>query len=173
MADRSMTIDDTEKLLLGLNRAGLIDAKVGAPEAWHDALADLPVTAVWDAMRHFNREGVPGGRLFLRASDIRQWVLARARATGVPRHLQCEVDGHGDQYAYRCGKCPKAIERAAPDVMARVRQLAEQAQIDGKARDAERAAALQRRADESAERVRLKLEKQRQLDAYNAQEAPR
>lgn len=166
MADRSMTIDDTEKLLLGLNRAGLVDAKTGAADAWHDALADLPVTAVWDAMRHFNRDGVPDGRLFLRASDIRKWVTANTDR--IPKHLQCPK--HPDEHEWNCPHCPRQIGAANPDVMAQVRELAQQAQLDTKARDRERAAALQRRADESAERVRLKLEKQRQLDAYNAQQ---
>lgn len=165
MADQPVNIDITEQVLMSLNRAGLVDAKTGQAAAWNDALEGLPSAGVWEAVRHFNREGVPEGRLFLRASDIRKRVLAKIEI--VPFHLRCPEHPDPQTRAAQCPECRKQIEAPNPDVVAKVKMLARQLDAEGKMRDAERAAELQRKADESAARAREKLERQRQLDQYH------
>ncbi|UEJ83986.1 hypothetical protein Bra3105_06650 [Brachybacterium halotolerans subsp. kimchii] len=165
-----MNIDITEQVLMSLNRAGLVDAKTGQAVAWNDALEGLPAAGVWEAVRHFNREGVPEGRLFLRASDIRKRVLAKIEI--VPFHLRCPDHPNPQYRAAQCPQCRKQIEAPNPDVVAKVKMLARQLDAEGKMRDAERVAELQRKADESAARAREKLEKQRQLTEYEASAHP-
>ena len=137
--------------------------------AWHAVIGDLPYVAASHAVRDYYRtESWP-----ITPAQIVSRVEAAeraARARTVPAHLACEK--HPDEYDHDCRHCPRQIGAAHPDVMARVRQLAEQAALEAKSRDAQRVADLQQRADDAARRAAEKLERKRQLEAYAARGAP-
>lgn len=137
--------------------------------AWHAVIGDLPYVAASHAVRDYYRtESWP-----ITPAQIVGRVEAAeraARARTIPAHLACET--HPDEYDYECRHCPRQIGSAHPDVMALVRQLAEQAALEAKSRDAQRVADLKRKADDAARRAAEKLERKRQLEAYAARGAP-
>lgn len=160
----TVTPDGVDTALLRLSRVQLVQYVPGAADEWHKALASLPWLnddgLAW-CVDHFIREGVPAGRFWLRPSDIRD--LAKTKRQRVPAHLQCEH--HHDEYEWNCTQCPKRIESADPAVREGVRQLAARLRLEARAREDERATALQAQADAAARRRAEQLEKKRQIQA--------
>lgn len=160
----TVTPDGIETALLRLSRVQLVQYVPGAADEWLKALESLPWLGddglAW-CVDHFIREGVPAGRLWLRPSDIRD--LAKTKRQRVPAHLQCEK--HPDEYEWNCSQCPRQIGAADPAVRENVRQLAARLRLEARARDEERAAALQAQADAAARHRAEQLEKKRQIQA--------
>lgn len=72
-------------------------------DAWHRALAGLPMEGLEAARVHFERHGVPDGRWgYLRPADVSKWVRARARRR-IPAEKACEA--HPDEWAHACTLC--------------------------------------------------------------------
>lgn len=141
--------------------------------AWHTVIGDLDYVAASRAVQAYYRiESWP-----ITPAEIVKRVKA-AHPVQVPRHLRCPDHPDLDVLAQDCPHC-RRLERGvrligppAGEVMAQVRRLAEQAALDSKARDAERAADLKRKADDAARRAAEKLERKRQIEAYAARGAP-
>lgn len=134
-----------------------------AVNAWHSVIGDLPFIPASRAVQAYYRESswpITPAEIVKRAKAMQPPAIAK--------HLQCPK--HPDEHEWNCPHCPRQIGAANPDVMAQVRELAQQAQLDTKARNRERAAALQRKADDAARRAAEKLERKRQKDAYAARE---
>lgn len=159
-------------LVKRLQAAGLVWPGEGTVDEWARQLADADPQAAWDACTEVIATTTkPPVTIAAMRSAIAAQVAARDRvARTVPAHLACEK--HPDEYDYDCPHCPRQIGAAHPDVMARVRQLAEQAALEAKSRDAQRVADLKRKADDAARRAAEKLEKQRQLEAYHDTQPP-
>lgn len=168
MDDRTLTPDDLEKLLFHADRIGLVSYVSGMTPGWMPAMRGITYTEAIEAFTHFRDNGPPGTALFIRPHDVRKRVLSKR--SPIPYHLECR--DHPGQYAYECRDCKRQIEASPPSakVIEDVKALARKAHINARTRDADRAAALQARADESARRAQEKLEKRRQLAAYRAKE---
>lgn len=75
-------------------------------DAWHRALAGLPMEGLEAARVHFERHGVPDGRWgYLRPYEVSKWVRARARRR-IPDGKACEQ--HPAEWAHDCGACHTA-----------------------------------------------------------------
>lgn len=167
----TVTQDGVDTALLRLSRVQMVQLVDGASDEWFKALERLPWLnddgLEW-CIDHFISEGVPSDRFWLRPSDVRD--LAVSKRKRIPYHLECR--NHPGHYAYECRDCKRVLEaaRPSPRVIEEVRALARKAKLETRARDRERAATLQRRADESARRAAEKLEKKRQIEALKARE---
>lgn len=165
----TVTSDGVDTALLRLSRVQLVQYVEGASAEWLKALERLSWLnddgLEW-CVDHFIREGIPSGRFWLRPSDVRE--LAITKRQRVPYHLECR--DHPGQYAYECRDCKRLLEAAPPStaVIEQAKALAQKAKLESRARDRERANALQQRADEAARRAAEKLEKKRQIEALNA-----
>lgn len=72
-------------------------------DAWHRALAGLPLEGLEAARVHFERNGIPEGRWgYLRPYEISKWVRARAQRR-IPEGKACET--HPSEWAHDCGVC--------------------------------------------------------------------
>lgn len=72
-------------------------------DAWHRALAGLPLEGLEAARVHFERNGVPDGRWgTLRPSEISKWVRTRATRR-IPEGKECE--SHPREWAHDCTVC--------------------------------------------------------------------
>ncbi|MGP5376352.1 hypothetical protein ACTXMZ_15580 [Brachybacterium alimentarium] len=168
----TITANGIDTALLRLSRVQLVQYVEGASAEWLKALGALPWLnddgLEW-CVDYFIREGIPGGRYWLRPSDVRDLALSKRRS--IPYHLECR--DHPGQYAYECRDCKLQIEACppSPKVIEEAKALARKAQIDARSRDRERAEALQARADAAARRAAEKLEKKRQIAAYEAHSA--
>ena len=85
-------------------------------DAWHRALAGLPMEGLEAARVHFERHGIPDGRWgYLRPSDVSQWVRARARRR-IPDGQECPE--HPDQWGHSCQPCKDARRASVtPDLI--------------------------------------------------------
>lgn len=83
-------------------------------DAWHRALAGLPLEGLEAARAHFERNGVPDGRWgTLRPSEISKWVRTRATRR-IPEGKECE--SHPREWAHDCTVC--RTEGAVPTARA-------------------------------------------------------
>lgn len=167
----TVTQDGVDTALLRLSRVQMVQLVDGASDEWFKALTRLPWLhddgLAW-CVDHFISEGIPGNRFWLRPSDVRDLAVSKRRR--IPYHLECR--DHSGQYAYECRDCKRLLEARppTPEVIEEAKALARKAKLETRARDRERAAALQERADESARRAAEKLEKKRQIEALKAQQ---
>lgn len=85
-------------------------------DAWHRALAGLPMEGLEAARVHFERHGIPDGRWgYLRPADVSQWVRARARRR-IPDGQECPE--HPDQRGHSCQPCKDARRASVtPDLI--------------------------------------------------------
>lgn len=162
----TVTQDGVDKALLRLSRVQMVQLVDGASDEWFRALARLSWLGDdgldW-CVDHFISEGIPGGRFWLRPSDVRDLAVSKRRR--IPYHLECR--DHPGQYAYECRDCKRLLEASPPSnsVIEEAKALAQKAKFASRARERERVEELQRRADESARRAAEKLEKKRQIEA--------
>lgn len=165
----TVTQDGVDTALLRLSRVQMVQLVDGASDEWFKALERLSWLnddgLEW-CVDYFIREGIPGTRFWLRPSDVRE--LAVTKRQRVPYHLECR--DHPGQYAYECRDCKRLLEAAPPStaVIEQAKALAQKAKLESRARDRERADALQQRADDAARRAVEKLEKKRQIEALSA-----
>lgn len=143
-----------------------------AVTAWHAIIGDLDYGAAARAVQAYYRDN----RYPITPADIVHGVK-RAQTPTVPHHLRCPDHPDRDTLAQHCDTCRRIgpdgrrlIEASNPGLIARVRAIAKQAQLDTRARDRERAAALQARADDAYHRRVTAAEKARQKTAYATKE---
>jgi hypothetical protein len=133
---------------------------------WHLVIGDLPYAPASRAViAHYRESQYP-----ITPADIVRRVKA-SMPDAVPFHLRCPDHPDPRYRAAQCPQCVRQIAPPAPEVLARVKEIAASLDLKGKQREQERLEALQRRADEGAARVAAAQEKQRQLDAWRAREA--
>lgn len=138
--------------------------------AWHALIGDLDYQLATEALRdHYRRSSYP-----ITPADIVNGVEAiNARSRQVPHHLRCMDHPDLDMIAQHCPHCRRLTADghrmiSPPDsgVIEMVRQIARKAKLETRARERERAAALQARADEAYQRRITAAERDRQKAAY-------
>lgn len=138
--------------------------------AWHALIGDIDYQLAIEALHdHYRRSSYP-----ITPADIVKGVEAiNARSRQVPHHLRCLDHPDLDMLAQHCPHCRRLtanghrlIGSVDTKLIDGVRELARKAKLEARARDREKADALQARADEAYLRRITAAERDRQKAAY-------